>query len=242
MTNPDLSWLTARPIAHRGLHDLNGKCWENTQTAFERAAAGNYAIECDVVLTADGVPIVFHDHELTRLTGSEGKVFEMTARDICKLPVGGTADKVPRLADVLALVDGRVPLIVELKGKESHDDGMVPAVAATLDGYKGDAAIMSFDHHLIRQFSTEAPGIAGGLTAKGRDVPALEAHFSMLAHGISFVSYDVRAIPNRFVKHTRDQLGLPLITWTVRDRQMAELTWREQGQITFEGFEPEQPK
>lgn len=240
MTDCDLSWLTARPIAHRGLHDLNRQCWENTMTAFERAIAGNFGIECDIVLTGDGEPIVFHDHELKRLIGSDGNVHEMTARDICAMSVGGTADKVPRLVDLLALVDGRVPLIIELKGKEGHDNGMVAATAAALDGYKGKAAIMSFDHHLIRQFSTDAPGIAGGLTAGCRDAPAMEAHFSMLAHGISFVSYDVRAIPNRFVNHIRDQLGMPLITWTVRDQQAAELTWRERGQITFEGFEPEQ--
>ena len=68
----DLSWLTARPIAHRGLHDLNKSCWENTLSAFERAAARGYAIECDVHLSAEGDVVVFHDNTLDRLTGTNG--------------------------------------------------------------------------------------------------------------------------------------------------------------------------
>lgn len=238
MASDDLAWLTARPIAHRGLHDGNRACWENTLTAFERAIAGDFAIECDVNLTADGVPVVFHDHDLERLTGRKGKVADVTADALCALSVGGTEDRPPRLDEALALVAGRVPMVIELKGEEGADEGFVAAVAGALDGYAGKAAIMSFDHHLVRRFASDAPGVPAGLTAEGRDMAAIEAHFSMLAHGIDFVSYDVAAIDNRFVAFARDRLGLPLITWTVRDIDAARATWNAGGQITFEGFDP----
>ncbi len=237
--NGPLDWLTARPIAHRGLHDLNQACWENTATAFSRAVAGNFSIECDVMLAGDGVPVVFHDHELKRLTGTKGLVSDTASGDLTQLTIGKTADTIPLLSDMLALVDGRVPLIIELKGKKGHDDGLVEAVAAALGAYHGKAAIMSFDHHLVRKFPAEAPGIPAGLTAEGHDDAAMEAHFSMLAHGISFVSYEVAAIPNRFTAFMQQQMRCPLISWTVRDKPSAALTWSHGGQITFEGFNPD---
>ena len=119
----DLSWLTARPIAHRGLHDGNKAVWENTLTAFSRAVEKNYAIECDVLISKDGVPVVLHDADLRRLTGSEGKVCDKTAAQLRKLKVGGTGDHVPSLSEMLDLVKGRVPLVIELKGDPGHDSG-----------------------------------------------------------------------------------------------------------------------
>jgi glycerophosphoryl diester phosphodiesterase len=233
----DLSWLTARPIAHRGFHDLNQSRWENTLSAFDAAVARNYAIECDVHLSADGVPVVFHDGPLKRLTGAEGFIHEKTAAELARMKVGGTVDHVPSLAEMLARVAGRVPLVIELKGIENKDDGLVSAVARALNDYPGQAAIMSFDHWLIRQFAGEAPGIPAGLTAHGRSMRDLEAHFSMLAHPISFVSFGVHDLPNPFVGFVREKLAMPVITWTVRDDTAREVTFAHADQMTFEGFE-----
>ena len=233
----DISWLTQRPIAHRGYHDQNATRWENTLSAFAAAVEKDYAIECDVHLSADGVPMVFHDDKLDRLTGQDGMVYEKTAAELAQMKVGGTADHVPTLAEMLALVRGRVPVVIELKGIEGKDVGLVAAVARTLDGYEGDAAIMSFDHWLIRAFATEAPGIPGGLTAHGRTPRDLEAHFSMLAHPISFVSFGVMDLPNPFVAFVREKLAMPVITWTVRDQWARDLTEAHADQMTFEGFE-----
>lgn len=235
----DLSWLTARPIAHRGLHDLNRECWENTLSAFERAAERGYAIECDVHLTADGVPVVFHDGQLARLAGQEGYVWQRTAAEMAALRVGGTDDHVPTLEQALALVAGRVPVVIELKGIPGRDEGLVAAVADALRGYEGKAAIMSFDHWLIRDFGRDAPGIPAGLTACGEKEHEIEAHFSMLAHGIDFVSYDVTQLPNRFVTFVRDKLGMPVITWTVRGEADVQRTFAYADQMTFEGFDPD---
>jgi glycerophosphoryl diester phosphodiesterase len=235
----DISWLTARPIAHRGFHDLNDKRWENTLSAFSAAIERGYAIECDVHLSADGVPIVIHDDDLRRLTGTEGFVWQRTAAEMAQLRVGGTDDHPPTLRELLDLVDGRVPLVVEIKGTPGHDAGLVKAVGRLLKRYEGQVAIMSFDHWLIREFETEVPGIPGGLTAYGTANHETEAHFSMLAHGIAFTSYAAGDLPNRFVSFVREKLGMPVITWTIRDQPAVDLTFRYADQMTFEGFEPD---
>lgn len=234
----DLAWLTERPIAHRGLHDMNQHVWENTLSAFARAAEHGYAIECDVHLSADGVPVVFHDDTLQRLTGTDGFVWQRTAAEMAALRIGGTPDHAPTLAQMLDLVAGRVPLVIELKGIPGHDDGLVAAVAQALRNYPGRAAIMSFDHWLIRQFATAAPGIPAGLTAWGDREHQIEGHFSMLAHGIDFVSYGVVHLPNRFIGFVRERLRMPVITWTVRDQAGVDATFAHADQMTFEGFAP----
>jgi glycerophosphoryl diester phosphodiesterase len=234
----ELAWLTERPIAHRGYHDMNNRIWENTLSAFARAVEHGYAIECDVHLSSDGVPVVFHDDTLTRLTGTDGYIWQRTAAEMAALRIGGTADRAPRLAEMLELVAGRVPLVIELKGIPGHDDGLVQAVARELEGYRGKAAIMSFDHWLIRDFRRDAPGIPAGLTAWGEKEHEIEAHFSMLAHGIDFVSYGIAHLPNRFISFVRGRLNMPVITWTVRDETAVQATFAHADQMTFEGFQP----
>lgn len=189
-------------------------------------------------LTKDGSVIVFHDDDLERLTGQKGRISDLTLAEATALKIGGTNDHAPSLREMLDLVAGRVPVVIELKGIEGRDDGLVAAVAKELAGYKGEAAIMSFDHHLVRLFATDAPGIPGGLTAEGTQMKHFEAHFSMLAHQISFVSYNVHHLPNPFVSFVREKLDLPVISWTVRNPEMKKHSDLNVDQITFEGFDP----
>jgi glycerophosphoryl diester phosphodiesterase len=235
---PDISWLAKQPIAHRGYHDLNKTRWENTLTAFEAAAERGFAIECDVHLSRDGVPVVIHDGDLKRLAGVEGNVVERTAAELAALRIGGTSDHIPTLREMLEKVAGRVPLVVELKGTEGKDEGLVAKVAGLLEGYRGKAAIMSFDPWLVREFPRQAPGIPGGLTAMGKSREDIENHFGMLAYGLSFASYNLDDMPNPFVTFMRERLSLPVISWTVRDRTAAELSVARADQMTFEGFDP----
>lgn len=235
----DLSWLTARPVAHRGYHDLNNKIWENTLSAFERAAQKGFAIECDVHLSSDGEPVIFHDTTLNRLAGSEGYVWQRTAAEMAALRIGGTKDHAPHLRELLELVAGRVPLVIELKGIPGRDAGLVARVAEYLKPYNGQAAIMSFDHWLIRQFVEHAPGVPGGLTAWGDKPHEWEAHFSMLGY-VSFASYAAGHLPNPFVRFVREKLAMPVITWTVRDKPAMDLTFAHADQMTFEGFDPDE--
>ncbi|MEX0406975.1 glycerophosphodiester phosphodiesterase [Aquibium sp. LZ166] len=234
-----ISWLTRRPIAHRGYHDMNVTRWENTLSAFAAAIDKGFAIECDVHLSADGVPVVFHDDKLERLAGTDGFVWQRTAAEMAALRIGGTADHAPSLSEMFEFVGGRVPLVIELKGIPGHDDGLVAKVAELLRSYSGNAAIMSFDHWLVRRFPTEASGIPCGLTACGTKTHELEAHFSMLGHGIDFVSYGVFDLPNPFVTFVKEKLSLPVITWTVRKPQEVTDTYRHADQMTFEGFDPD---
>lgn len=235
----ELAWMKARPIAHRGYHDLNKARWENTLSAFGAAAERNFTIECDVHLSSDGVPIVFHDHELKRLTGQQGYLWQRTADELRALRIGGTQDHVPTLAEALALVDGRVPMVIELKGTPGRDAGLVAKVADLLSNYRGTAAIMSFDHWLIRDFPKDAPGVPAGLTAWGDQPHHFEAHFSMLGAGLSFVSYDIAGLPNPFTTFAREKLGMTVISWTVRDRPAVDRTFANVDQMTFEGFDPD---
>jgi glycerophosphoryl diester phosphodiesterase len=235
----DLSWLTSRPVAHRGFHDMNQTRWENTLAAFAAAAERGYAIECDVHLSADGIPVIIHDDDLQRLTGQDGFVWQRTAAELGSFKVGGTSDHVPTLQEALDLVAGRVPMVVELKGTPGRDEGLVSSVGTMLTRYGGRAAIMSFDHWLIRDFAQHAPGVPGGLTAYGRDTRLIEAHFAMLAHGLAFTSYAAGDLPNAFVSFVRDRLNMPVITWTVHDQPAIDLTFRYADQMTFEGFEPD---
>ena len=234
----DLSWLTAQPIAHRGFHDMNKTRWENTIASFAAAIERGYAIECDVHLAADGVPVVFHDDTLLRLTGKDGKVWQRSSAELSALAVGGTGERIPTLAQVLDLVAGRVPIVIEIKGIAGHDGGLVASVLDCLTDYPGHAALMSFDHWIIRDLGRKAENLPIGLTACGLSEADMEAHFSMLAHGLSFVSYGVTELPNPFVSLVRNRLSLPVITWTVRNQADAERTFRHADQMTFEGFAP----
>ena len=119
-----LRWLTARPIAHRGFHDLRRGRPENTLAAFDAAVEARYAIECDLHISADGVPVVFHDDELERLTGEPGAVRDRTAAELGDLRVAGTGEWIPTLDELLALVGGRVPLVIELKHVPGRDAGL----------------------------------------------------------------------------------------------------------------------
>lgn len=107
-----LSWLTAEPVAHRGYHDLNKAVWENTLSAFSRAIEAGFAIECDVQLAADSVPVIFHDDDMARLTGIKGDVREHTSGELSLLSVGQTKDRIPTLKQLLTLCAGKVPLVI----------------------------------------------------------------------------------------------------------------------------------
>lgn len=235
----ELAWLTSRPIAHRGLHDMNKQVWENTLPAFRAAIAGNYAIECDVHLCKDGGVIVFHDDSLKRLAGCEGRICDLTLAEAQQLKIGTTQDHAPSLRQMLDLIAGRVPVVIELKGIKGEDDDLVAAVARELKDYQGKAAIMSFDHHLVRRFRTDAPGVPAGLTAEGTRTSDMEAHFAMLAHDVDFVSYNIHHLPNPFIRFFREVLHRPVITWTISNAEEKAASDLHAEQITFEGFIPD---
>lgn len=235
-----VDWIRDLPVAHRGYHDMNKTVWENTLSAFTRAIDAGFAIECDIQLSADSVPMVFHDHDLQRLCGIAGEVRERMANELGMLSIGGTADRIPTLRKMLDLVKGQVPLVIELKGIDAEqDDGYVEAVLEVLDGYEGKVALMSFDFHLLRALKAADCPYPVGLTAEGVRQEDLANHGEAMALGLDFTSYCVTHLPNAFVEKLR-QDGKPVITWTVRDEMMREQTYKYADQMTFEGFDPRQ--
>lgn len=235
-----IGWIKDVPVAHRGYHDMNKQIWENTLSAFSRAIEAGFAIECDIQLSADSVPMVFHDHDLQRLCSIAGEVRERTAAELRMLSIGGTADKIPTLRQMLDLVKGQVPLVIELKGIDAEqDDGFVEAVLEVLEGYEGKVALMSFDFHLLRALKVAECPWPVGLTAEGVKPDNLVAHREAMDLGLNFTSYCVAHLPNEFVTGLREK-GTPVITWTVRDEIMRAQTYKYADQMTFEGFDPRQ--
>lgn len=232
-------WLKERPIAHRGLHDGNVVVIENSMSAFRAAIDAGYAIECDVHLSSDRVPVVFHDSDLGRLTSASGSIRSHTAEALCALRLGSTDDTIPTLAELFALVDGQVPLVVELKGARPADDqGFVSAVAAVAKGYEGPLAFMSFDAWLLEQ-SDDLGGLYPiGLTAEGTRSEILEQHRRVFDGRCDFTSYNVHHLPNAFVDWVREERHAPVISWTVRNPADVERSLLHADQMTFEGFAP----
>lgn len=232
-----LAWLTERPVAHRGYHDMNRQVWENTLSAFSRAIEAGFAIECDLHYASDGVPVVFHDDDLQRVCNLPGEVRERTSAELGLLSIGGTKDKIPTLKQLLQLCGGKVPLVLELKGREGDDEGFAESVLEALEGYKGHVALMSFDHWLLRDLKALEAPYPVGLTAEGDKPETFFQHDEAMHLGLDFISYFYGHLPNPFITAQR-QRGIPVITWTARDEAARKHTFANADQMTFEGFDP----
>ncbi|WP_375450857.1 glycerophosphodiester phosphodiesterase family protein [uncultured Devosia sp.] len=245
--------LFPRPIAHRGLHDRAAGIIENSATAFEAAIAADFSIECDLQLTSDGVPVVFHDDDLERLTGKTGPVSAIASIDLTATPLLGsmTADCPQRLTDFLAQIDGRTLLQIELKHQRdvAGTQLLARATAELLKAYAGPVTIESFDPNLltqIRQFGFTGPrGIItydyepsdadAGLTDEQRYTLRHLLHWHE-TH-FDFISCDKDALDLPAIKFWR-ALGKPVTAWTIRSKVEAEAARPHVDQIVFEGFDP----
>ncbi len=232
-----LDWLTARPVAHRGLHDMNHQVWENTLSAFSRAIEQGFSIECDLHYAADAVPVVFHDDDMERLLKIKGDVRTKSSAELGLLAVGGTKDHVPTLRQLLDLAKGKVPLVLELKGRKDDDEGFAASVLDVLEGYQGHVALMSFDVWLLKELKELDSPWPVGLTAEGTRPEDFFAHDEAMHYGLDFISYCNAHLPNSFITAQR-QRGIPVITWTVRDEAAKRHSDENADQITFEGFDP----
>src|ERR1700739_416325 len=144
-----LDWLSARPVAHRGLHNSAQGLIENTAGAAHAAIAAAYGIEVDVQISADGEAMVHHDDVLGRLTEGEGRLDRLSAAALKRVPFPGSSERMLTLAAFLRLVAGRVTMLIELKSRFDGDERLPARVATVLAGYRGPAALMSFDPQQI---------------------------------------------------------------------------------------------
>jgi glycerophosphoryl diester phosphodiesterase len=240
-------WLTERPVAHRGYHDPAAGRVENTLAAAEEAATRGFAVECDIRLTADDHVIVFHDHHLDRLTTGSGAVHMRSHAELTALELRGSGHRVPTLAELLAVVAGRVPLFVELKTGEGGDRRLAEQAAPLLNDYVGPVAVMSFEPRTVRAMSALTPHLPRGIVADdfaAEKWPSLSARRFALRHLLAapwvrpdFMAYCVQDLPASAPLLLR-HFGLPLLTWTVRSEEDRRTARRYADQIIFEGFDP----
>lgn len=231
---PRIGWLTERPFAHRGLHGKGVA--ENSRTAFRAAIEAGYGIELDVRLSRDGYAMVFHDAHLDRLAGTAGRCGAMTCDKLSALSLAGGADRIEPLSAILSVVAGRAPLLIELK---TDDDRHIAAklclsVRHALEGYRGDAAVMSFDPGVDRWFAEHAPRLVRGLViGRATRQASLRRHLSLRRARPHFLAHDVRALPSRRSRAAR-RAGLPVLAWTVRSAAEQAAAAEHADQVIFE--------
>ncbi|WP_224816878.1 glycerophosphodiester phosphodiesterase family protein [Hasllibacter sp. MH4015] len=242
----------AAPLAHRGLHNRMQGIIENSAGAVRAAVAAGYGIEIDVQLTSDGAAMVFHDDRLDRLTGESGPIRGWASRDLSKIRLTGSEETVPTLPEVLAIVAGQVPLLIELKdqsgGTGSAPDELERAVAKALDGYAGPVAVMSFNPHMVANLAKRAPLVPRGITTDGygeKEWPDLAADTLQQLReiaafdtvGASFISHDWHDLSAPRVLDLKAQ-GIPILCWTVKSPADEVQARRVADNITFEGYLP----
>lgn len=244
------AFLTA-PIAHRALHDRAAGRPENSHAAIAAACAGGYGIEIDLQLSADAVPMVFHDADLERLTGQKGLIAQRSAAELSQLSLIG-GGPIPTFSDVLAQVAGRTPLLVEIKdqtGVMAPTDGRLEAAAVrVLRPYRGPVALMSFNPHAVARVAALAPERARGLTTCAwdpaewaivppdrRDVLRGIPDFDRV--GAAFISHQARDLDRPRVTAIKAGGG-PVLCWTIRSPEAERAARRIADNITFEGYRP----
>lgn len=231
--------------AHRGLH--NEERAENSMSAFKAAVNGGFGIELDIRLSKDGKLVVFHDDTLDRVCGREGKVIDFTADELATFKLSGTDDGIPLFSDVLALVDGKVPLLVEIK-ENAGDSTVSHAACEMLKGYKGEFIIESFNPMSLKVVKNEYPEIPRGILShryfeyeKSRK-PLFFLLQSLLLNFLcrpAFIAYDHRHANAFGLRFVRAFFKVPTIAWTVRSAE-DEAIARKNGfdGIIFENYLP----
>jgi len=192
----------------------------------EAAIAGGFGIECDVQLSRDNVPLVFHDWELDRLTSERGKVVAKSADELCQLTLGETDQRIWPLVDLLELADGQVPVLIEIKSLPHFAiQEACTAIAKAIGGYFGSLAVMSFDPRMGEWFAKHAPQQTRGLVCTDTLDHGFK-HAWRQPHAIErarpdFLASDIRDLPNALSDLWRAS-DKPLLTWTVRTPELRE--------------------
>lgn len=218
---PDrVAFLKAQPFAHRGLH--GGGVVENSQAAFRAAIAVGHGIELDVQAARDGEAMVFHDATLDRLTDARGDVSARTPGELGLINLKGTVETLVQLVDILKMVAGRVPVLVEVKTRDVRIAPLCLSVRRAMEGYRGDVGVMSFNPLVAAWFCENAPRVVRGLVVTEENRRNVKGGFarwtSMAKAKPDFLAYDVRDLPSKFAASARAR-GLPVLTWTVRDAE-----------------------
>ncbi len=247
-------WLTARPIAHRGLHDSGVGVVENSRAAAEAAVAGGFSIECDVRLSADEEVFVFHDDDLDRLTQLSGPFGARSAAEIRNARLKTSSETPLSLAEFLGVVAGRTPIICELKSGFDRDWRLADRIVPFASTYAGPLAFKSFDPDMVAYLRLRWPELGPpgrpspvGIVAEGAYddpywnflTPAQRLAMTSFDHRArslpDFLSFNVDHLPHKIPFFEKEFHALPVITWTVRTAKQCEAARKWADQIVFEG-------
>ncbi|OYW56740.1 MAG: glycerophosphodiester phosphodiesterase [Hyphomicrobium sp. 32-62-53] len=225
-----------RPIAHRGLYNFGAGIVENTAAAFEAAIEKGFGIECDLRPARGGLPVVFHDETTERLMGTEGRIHDLRLEDLHALRTSVGGHGMLTFEEFLALVDGRVPLLVEIKSEwDPPDIPFLAEIARRALDYRGDIALMSFDPDVMtvmRELATEIPRgvVSGGYKDEHGETwwrdrisdERADRLANLLESGPvapSFYAYHVKSLPTPVTRYAREVAGMPVFAWTVRTHE-----------------------
>ncbi|MEX0302763.1 MAG: glycerophosphodiester phosphodiesterase family protein [Leisingera sp.] len=239
------------PLAHRALHDVNDGRPENSRAAIRAALAAGYGIEIDLQLSSDGCAMVFHDNDLGRLAEATGPVKFLNRAALRAIPLkGGDGEGIPDLAEVLQMVDGQVPLLIELKDQHGEmditDGRLEKAAAEALQGYNGPVALMSFNPNSVAELARLAPQIPRGIVTSAYEPgewPELQEtvcdHLRTIPDyeraDCSFISHEAYDLSRPLVQEMRDG-GVTVLCWTVTSAEQETAARAFADNVTFEQY------
>ena len=239
-----ISWIKETPIAHRGLHTKDIP--ENSLSAFENALKNNYAIELDVQFTKDKEVVVFHDENLKRMTNDTRNIEDVNYDELKNLRLGNTNEIIPTLEEVLELVDSKVAILIEIKDCKDYIE-LSEKTYEILKGYEGNYAIQSFNPFILEWYKNNASEVirgqlSGTFTEGSESLNSFEKFVlkNMLLNFKSkpnYIVYELEGIPKSKLESLRKK-GVPIIVWTVKNKEDMEKAYKYSDNITFENFLP----
>lgn len=239
-----------QPLAHRALHDVKDGRPENSRAAIKAAIDAGYGIEIDVQLSSDGAAMVFHDYDLKRLAKDSGPIQQRASADLGRVILRGSDEGIPTLTEVLELVAGRAPLLIEIKDQDgvmgANVGRLEQAVAREIEGYQGPLGVMSFNPHSVQQMAIHAPQVPRGIVTsaytaddwpmlpKGtrdrlRNIPDFDSV------GASFISHEVEDLGTARVADLKTK-GADILCWTVKSAAQESVARKFADNITFEQY------
>ncbi|KKC26481.1 glycerophosphodiester phosphodiesterase family protein [Sphingomonas sp. SRS2] len=230
-----VGYLTRTPFANRGLHGSRNV--ENSRAAIEAAVGHGYGVKIDVQFSLDGLAYVIADSTLDRLTEESGQIRHLSSKQLSQIRLRGTEETLPKLDEILGIVAGRTPVIVELKAIEGHVSQLCVAVRHAIEGYRGEAAVVSLHGEVPRWFASHGERITRGLMlSDGSDYAKDEGSEKIKALWRArpeFLVLDINDLPNRFAARQRRR-GIPILTWPVTSADEQEIAADCADQIIFE--------
>jgi len=236
------NWFCKYKLAHRGLH--NDKFPENSLGAFENACKNGFAIELDVRLLKDGTPVIFHDPNTLRMCNIDKNINEITLDELNDYHLAGTKFTIPTLEQVLELVNGKTPIMIELKPVHKKEK-IEQTVYSLIKEYKGEIAIKSFNPITMMWFKKHAPEIIRGMLSSYFNDIELPFFYKFLVKRLSlfkfvkpdFISYNHEDLPNKFVQKRK----VPVIAWTITSQEMENEVLQKADNVVFENYIPTSP-